>query len=183
MDDLNIGEKLQRYRTMRHMTMRELSAESGLTPSMLSQIERGVTNPSINTLRTIAKALDVPLYHFFKEDAQQQDPVVRAGQRKSIGLPGYEVTYDLLTPDTSGSLEVCLMSIPAGGSSSERTMSHTGEEVALVLKGEVCLHVEEKRYTLGEGDSIRIPPQADHRWTNPGPGETTIVFAVTPPSF
>lgn len=184
MDELNLGEKLQQYRAMRHMTMRDLSSVTGITPSMLSQIERGVTNPSISTLRTIAKALDLPLYYFFFEDeALRPNFVVRSNERKTIGLPNYDVSYDLLTPDTSGELEFCMMRLQPGSHSSEKAMNHSGEEVSFVLQGDVRLEIEQECYALSEGDSVYIPPQANHRWTNSGQQEAVIIFAVTPPSF
>ena len=53
-----------------------------MTSSMLSQIERDLVNPSIATLRAISKALDVPLFMFFKEE-NNEELVVRANSRTS----------------------------------------------------------------------------------------------------
>ena len=83
MEELNIGKKIQDFRNARNTSVRELSKKSGITASMLSQIERGLVNPSINTLRAIANTLDVPLFYFFKEDPEKEELVVRKNNRKT----------------------------------------------------------------------------------------------------
>ena len=66
MDELNIGKKLQEIRKQRGLTLREVADQTGITASMLSQMERDLVNPSINTLKAISKTLDVPLFRFFQ---------------------------------------------------------------------------------------------------------------------
>lgn len=183
MGELNIGNKLQEFRMKRGMGVRELSRCANVTPSMLSQIERGLVNPSINTLKQIAQALDVPLFMFFKED-ETKEIVVRRDQRKTIGHPEQRDTiYALLTPDVTGSIEFCMMTIPPRGDSGSAAQSHSGEEVSYVVEGPVEIFVDTESYTLETGDSIRIQPMASHKWINHMDDPATVIFAVTPPSF
>ena len=65
MDDLDIGSVLQASRGEKKISLRQLAERTGLTASMLSQIERNLVNPSINTLKVIAAALEIPMYKFF----------------------------------------------------------------------------------------------------------------------
>lgn len=183
--ELELGKKLQNYRNMRKMTMKELGDKTGITPSMLSQIERDLVNPSINTLKVVAKALDVPLFMFFKEDEDEtQNLVVRSDSRKTIGnVNNGDIRYDLLTPTTKGEIEFCMMYIPAKNFSSENIESHKGEEVAYLIKGKVEIVVGTTSYTLEKGDSIRIPALTEHRWINNSNEEVEVIFAITPPSF
>lgn len=181
--DLGLGKKIQTYRLNKKLTIKELSEKIGMTSSMLSQIERDLVNPSIATLRAISKALDIPLFMFFKEESSEE-LVVRADSRKSIGLPeSNDVRYELLTPDTKGSIEFCMMDIPSHTFTEEIGQSHQGEEVAFVLKGKVKIFVGSKEYILNEGDSIRIPALTEHRWINEEKEEAKVIFAITPPSF
>lgn len=183
MQDLNIGKRVQELRLKRNMSIRGLSQCSGMTPSMLSQIERGLVNPSINTLKLISQALDMPMFLFFKED-ENKDLVVRRDKQKTIGRPDEtDVVYSLLTPDVSGSIEFCLMSIPARSGAESPFQSHSGEEVAYVMEGPVEILVEDVSYTLETGDSIRIPPMNSHKWINHMDIPVKVIFAVTPPSF
>lgn len=186
MDELNLGKKLQMYRTLRCMSIRELANATGITASMLSQIEHQQVNPSINSLNNIAKALGVPLYCFFQEDVLKE-PIVRQGERKTIGRPDSkdEVYYELLTPDVNGTIEFCMMVIPPHTNSFESVHSHVGEEVAYFMgEGETLdIIIEGKVLHLRRGDSIRIAPFANHVWQNPADQTARVIFAITPPSF
>ena len=183
MEEINVGAKVRGYRQMRSLTVRALSEASGITPSMLSQIENNQTNTSIATLRTIAESLQVPLWKFFQE-VREKDPVVHPENRRVLGLSSSkDVRYELLTPDTSGDIEFCEMVIPGGCSSAARPESHQGEETAYVLDGAVSAEVEDSSYDLKKGDSIRIQSMARHRWINHEAGEARVLFAVTPPGF
>lgn len=184
MEELELGKKVRSYRTAQKMTIRELAQQTGLTASMLSQIERDLVNPSINTLKLISKVLGVPMFHFFKEDVQVQDMVVRRDMRKTIGRPTHrDVMYDLLTPDISGNIEFCLMRIPPDSDSTQVPQSHSGEEVAYVDEGEVEITVAGEHYVLRAGDSIRIPQFTEHSWKNLSDQMVKVIFALSPPSF
>lgn len=184
MNEVNIGKKLQEYRKTRNLSIRELAQQAGVTASLLSQLERNLANPSINTLRAVAKALGVPLFSFFMDVREQSALVVRSENRKRLIFPkNKDFAYELLTPDTDGAIEFLLMALTPGSSSSEQVEGHEGEEVAYVTRGEVLLYLEAEPVRLHQGDSVRIPPLCRHRWHNPTDTPSEVVFAVTPPSF
>lgn len=179
-----MGKRIQAIRAERGFSIRKTAGLAGITASMLSQIEGGLVNPSINTLRAIAQILEVPLYEFFKED-QSENPVVRPNERRTIGLKSEpDVRYELLTPDTKGEIEFCMMVIPPHLSSFRDIRSHDGEEVAFMYSGQrVDLEMEGRTYGLEVGDSVRIPAKARHAWHNHTDDTVMVIFAVTPPSF
>lgn len=183
MEEINLGKKVSEFRTMRGISLRELAKRSGSTPSMLSQIEHDLVNPSISTLKSIAQALDVPMFKFFKDDTSQVQMIVRRGENKIIGHHDTDLTYTLLTPDIKGDIEFCMMSIPPQFSSGSMPQQHDGEEVSYVVKGRVEIEILDTAYQLNEGDSIRIPPLTPHKWRNLGDSMVEVIFAVTPPSF
>ena len=65
MENIDIGKKLKNKEKKKGLTSKELAKMADITPSMLSQIERGSANPSIQTLKVLAKALDVPTFSFY----------------------------------------------------------------------------------------------------------------------
>src|SRR6266550_52088 len=79
----DIGRRLAAHRGRRGMRVAELAREVGVTPSLISQIERGMSRPSVSTLFAIAQALDVPVDAFFREP---QQPV--AADVQPDGPPG-----------------------------------------------------------------------------------------------
>lgn len=182
-DELNLGHKVQYFRKKNGLSIRDLAALTSLSPSMLSQIENNSVNPSINALRSVAAALNVPLFQFFKSDTPLNERIVRKGNNMIIGHPDEDAMYKLLTPNTNSTIEFCLMEIPAGEASSDIPRKHDGEEVTYVISGQVDLEMDGNIYHMLQGDSVQIPPQSPHRWVNNYSEEFKAVFAVTPPSF
>lgn len=184
MDDLHLGQKIQNLRAERGLSVRKLAALAGITPSMLSQIENEQVNPSVNTLRSIAQAMEVPLYALFK-NAPVTNPVVLPHERRVIGSKSEpDVRYELLTSDTKGDIEFCVMVIPPHQSSYRDVLSHSGEEVAYMLSGSsVELDLDGTVYTLQPGASVRIAPNTPHVWHNHTTEQVQVIFAITPPTF
>lgn len=180
-NDVSIGERIRYFRQLRGMSLKKLAETAGITSSMLSQLERDLANPSLNTLRVISAALDIPLFRIFMNDAPQNTDLVHPEDRKHIIDNGVE--YELLTPDMSSTIEFCQLKLESGRSTIDSAMSHKGDEVALVLKGSFELSLDGIEYTLHEGDSILIPSLVKHVWTNIGEDTAELVFAVTPPDF
>ena len=99
MNGLSLGKKIQEIRSAKGFSVRKTANLAEITPSMLSQIENDLVNPSINTLRCIANALDTPIYMFFREE-DHESPVVHPEDRLSLGFKSApDVRYELLTPD------------------------------------------------------------------------------------
>lgn len=186
MNDINIGKKINDIRNRKNLSIKDLAEKSGVTASMLSQLERGLANPSINTLKSVAQALDVQLFTFFIEEDHNEKLIQKASERKHVILPSESseiITYELLSPDLNGDIELAIMTLEPNSHTSKDNFKHIGEEVAYVSKGEVNIFLNDQEIVLEEGDSIKIPPQMLHRWYNPYKKSATVIFAVTPPSF
>lgn len=184
MDDINIGKKIMEYRKSKNLNIRELATMASVTPSLLSQIERGVANPSINTLKVIASVLEVPLFTFFVSTVAAKDLIVRKEDRRGMVFPeSHNFSYELLSPDLNGSLEMVLMTLTENSCSSEASMGHEGEEAAYIVKGRIKLYLDDELVILNQGDSVRIPPHMKHKWENDCSEIAEIIFAITPPSF
>lgn len=181
MENIDIGKKVEKYRKAKGLSNRELAKIAEVTPSMLSQIERGLANPSIQTLKALAKALDVPTFSFLLEETNTEDLVVRSNNRKKMVVEN--ITYELVSPDFTGTLATALMNIPPHTSSSEKLMEHKGEEVAFVLEGKIKVFLDDEEYILVTGDSVKIPAYMKHKWENNFNKNAVILFSVTPPAF
>ncbi|ARK32502.1 cupin domain-containing protein [Halalkalibacter krulwichiae] len=181
MENIDIGKKVETFRKDKGYSSRELARLADITPSMLSQIERGLANPSIQTLKVLAKALDVPTFSFLLEDNDTADLVVRANERKKMTVE--HLSYELISPDFTGTMATAIMKVPPQTTSSEKLLSHKGEEVAYVLAGTIKIYLNGEEYTLVEGDSVKIPAHMKHKWENAFDTEASILFSVTPPAF
>ncbi|MCY8504892.1 helix-turn-helix domain-containing protein [Bacillus atrophaeus] len=181
MDNIDIGKKIANYRKAKGFSSKELANLSEITPSMLSQIERGLANPSIQTLKILAKNLNIPTFMFFVEDTETSNLVVKPNQRKKMIINN--LSYELLSPDFKGNLATVIMNVPPNSASSEKLLEHKSEEIAYILQGKIKVYLNEDEYTLEAGDSVKIPTSFRHMWENPFDQVAVVLFSVTPPIF
>ncbi|MFF2154833.1 helix-turn-helix domain-containing protein [Paenibacillus chitinolyticus] len=181
MESIDIGKKVEKYRKAKDFSIRELAKLAEITPSMLSQIERGLANPSIQTIKVLAKTLEVPTFSFFMEETNTDDLVVRSTNRKKMVMDN--ISYELVSPDFTGNLATAIMNLPPNTASSEKQMEHKGEEVAFVLEGKIKVLLNDEEYVLEPGDSVKIPAQMKHKWENNFNDHAALLFSVTPPAF
>lgn len=188
---MSLGEQLRALRLGREMKLTELANKTGATASLLSQIERGTTTPSIATLKKVADALQVPVGYFFEEVEEpksgtappgRRSPVVHEHERKILS-PNRGVTFYLLNPDMSGPIEFIYDVFEPGASTGEDLYTHPGVECGLVLEGELEVQVGDQVYILGKGDSITFSSETPHRKRNVGEGKTISIWANSPPWF
>jgi transcriptional regulator with XRE-family HTH domain len=176
-----IGDQLRQRRRVRNLTLTELSQQAKLSVGLLSQIERGITSPSLKSIKQICEALGIPMSWLFDsgavESPQEKGLVVRRGSRRRLDLGTYGVTKELLSPDLGGEMQIYLVSIRPGGQSGPETYTHRGEEGGLVLSGTLELTVDGRIVLLYEGDSFRFSSSLPHRFTNPGSTQTSVVWA------
>jgi len=174
-----LGARVRQIRKEKGETVKSLAEKTGLSSSLISQVERGKANPSVKTLWNIATTLKVPIGSFF-EPLHKNSPVVRKKDRKSISVKD-GVKFYLLSPDLKRKLE--LMYDVFEPSACTQLYSHEGEECGLVLKGKIEVTLGNKKYILEEGDSISFSSTTPHKLRNIGKEKAILVWVNTPPSF
>jgi len=179
----HIGSIIRRIRNSEGLSLAEVARRTGLSQSFLSQVERGLTNPSINSLRKVAKALGCPLGIFFEETDRSEGPVVRKRERKILHNTKSRLTYQLLSQDPNHRLQLLITMLEPGASSVDAPMAHRGDEAGLVLQGSCAFELGDETFELKEGDAIFITEQTLHRFTNNGKSLLMIVSAISPPGF
>lgn len=188
MDDpyaIGWGAIIRRNRKAQNMKLVDLADKTGLSLSFISQIERGLSNPSINSMRKIAVALGIPLTSFFEDNSPSEGPIMRKSERKILINAGSRLTYQLLSRSANPNrrMEFLLTRLEMGATSSQTPMAHKGDEAALVLQGVCRLEMGNETYELMEGDSVYITEHTPHKTTNVGNVPLIIVSAISPPGF
>ncbi len=181
-----LGERLRELRKRRKMTLAQLAEGAGLSIGYLSQIERDLAEPSINALVAIAQHLGVTVQWFFAGGDQpvpeaEQGYVIRRANRLQVAYQGGAVD-ELLTPKMSMALEMIRSHLPPGTEVRD-AYSHDGDEVGLVLSGQLELWVGARQFRLEAGDSFSFASREPHRYRNPGPGDTEVIWAISPPTY
>jgi len=182
-DEVDVGAALRQLRTRRRMTIAALAAAAGLSPGAISQMESGVIQPSLTTLRRLASALDEPVFRLLLTPVSGRKVVVPRSERKVLALPGSDTRYELLTPDLGGQIEVMEVRIAPGGVSADSPLSHHGEECIVILKGRARLEVDGVVHNLRPGDAATFLGDLPHRIWSVGRGELVAISTISPPSF
>ena len=180
----SIGARLQEARSRRGWSVHELAEQAGVSAGMISQVERGLANPSFNVLSKIATALGLQLGIFFEETpALDRNIVVHRSDRRRLGVSDPNFLYELLTPDLNHTLEMVWVESAPGSSTEDSPFAHEGEECGLLLQGTLEVHIGDQAFVLHAGDSITFDSTLPHWYSNPGPERVLSVWAITPPSF
>jgi quercetin dioxygenase-like cupin family protein len=163
--------------------MRKLADDASVSESFISQVERGVANPSVASLRRIAGALSTSVAALFI-GPNETGKLVKASERARLAHPKRKWLDYLLTPSSARSLQVILSVIEPGGGSGEEPYSHdSDEECVVILKGQVEFGVGDETYVLEEGDSLTFESRLPHWNCNTGATKAEVLWVITPPSY
>lgn len=181
--DESLGPRLRELRRQRDITLREVAAAAGVTESFVSQVERGAANPSVATLRRIAEALGETMASLFV-GTETTGMVVRAGERRRLRHPSGSDEEYLLTPRSAKALEIIYAIVGPGTGSGEEPYTHQAdEECVIVLAGQLDIGVDGEMHRLDTGDALLLDPKLPHSYHNPGPGDTTTLWVMSPPGY
>ncbi|WP_328630378.1 helix-turn-helix domain-containing protein [Streptomyces sp. NBC_00356] len=176
-----IGNRIRELRKAHKMTVRELAAAAGVSTGLVSQVERGLTDPSLETLRRLSAALGLPLFDLFRQDEAEEVALVRRERRIQVRSPQGGIEYTRVSAG-SARLEVLEGTLEPGGASSDARYSHPSEECVLVVSGSLVVEAGDGRYELGPGDSCTFDSRVPHRYVNEGDEAARFLVSVTPPS-
>jgi transcriptional regulator with XRE-family HTH domain len=179
----SIGERLRALRRARHLSLSEVAHGCGVSPSLLSQVERNIASPSLGTLYAVSQFLEVPIFRLFMTDDQPVEAVVRHDRRKRVMLPGSEIAYEVVTPDMQRRMEILELVLEPGQMTIDEPLPHPGDECAVVLEGCVTVVLGAAYHALHEGDSIYFDATTPHRYGNKSPSRARVLIVITPPTF
>lgn len=167
----SIGEKLRTLRLKKKMGLVELGQHSGLSPALLSKIERGRLIPTLPTLLRISLVFSVGLEHFFQPASRPTLAIVRRAERKRFPekldatSPGY-FFESLDFPALERSMNAYYVEFQADASALH---DHAGAEFLYVLEGDLLITVGAEVHELAVGDSMYFDSSVPHRYQRRGP--------------
>jgi transcriptional regulator with XRE-family HTH domain len=194
-----MGERLRAARTARGLSLRELAARLRVSPSLISQIETGRSNPSVSTLYAIADELDVSLDELLFNDRRPAEPMpadalpdAPAGGTMTAGHPVQRgatrhrirlasgVLWERLTTLSEPGIEFLRVTYEVGGASSppDAFQRHAGHEWGYVLRGRLEVRIGFDEYVLEPGDAISINSSIPHRLATIGDEPAEAIWFV-----
>jgi transcriptional regulator with XRE-family HTH domain len=183
--EVSVGDRLRTLREQHRYSMRQLAKLASVSPSLISEVERGRVEPSISVLKRLASVLDTTLTYFFSEPRSDDVRVVRADARRTLRQPktGAGISFSLLAPDNTEMLEPIYGSYDVGASMGPEPVTHEGEEWGMVLKGRLKVWLGDEIYFLDQGDAIWFPSTIPHRLANVANETTEYIWVNCPKSF
>lgn len=174
-----LGGRLRAVRLERGLSLRAVAAAAQVSPSLLSQIERGEASPSLLSLVAIADALAVRPGELLEDDAaagESASPVVRRHQRRVIDDELCRREYLMHLDDPF--LEVAELIVAPGGQSRPRLARHSGRDYGVVITGQIVVEFEGRSETLQRGDYIAFDADHPHRIVNQSQKPARVLWII-----
>ncbi len=172
----SLGQKLRLRRKELGLTLSEVASRSGFSNGFISQIERGLTIPSLTSLISVCSILEMKASDFLSSQATPE-PFTRHNDRITFGLGGPQktsVVYERLSAAFPGNVLRSVIMHEPPGYQSER-FSHDGEEIFYIVSGSLTLEIDGVSTVLNQGDSAHFPSSRVHATWN-HTDQTTIVL-------
>ena len=183
----DLGNKLRQLRLKKKIALVDLGKHTGLSASMISQLENGKLVPTLPTLARIAMVFDVGLDHFFTDKRRKKlFSVVKAGERMKFPeksdspTPGYYFEC-LAFSAQDKSLQAYLAEFPVRGANEAMEHMHEGAEFFHVIEGVVSIRYQDEEHLMETGDSVYFDSSAPHAYRGIGTATAKAIVITTPP--
>jgi transcriptional regulator with XRE-family HTH domain len=164
---IDLGARVRAEREAAGVSVRGLARRLGVSPSLLSQIERGLAQPSVATLWAIVTELGLSLDALFAtgEEPERAPLVQRADGRTAIELDG-GIRWERLTPAPDADADFAFVTYAPGGDSraDDPPATHRGKEYGFVVSGRLAIEVGDETVELGPGDAVVLRSGTPHRF-------------------
>jgi transcriptional regulator with XRE-family HTH domain len=180
MDNLNelLGENLKGLRSDRGLSLDAVAKLSGVSKSMLGQIERGDVNPTISTVWRIANGLRVSFTSLVTRPQDDSEVVVRAETDPLVEDGGKVRNYPVFPFDADRGFETYYVEFDADGYLHADAHSPGTQEFLTLHGGQLAVRVADEEHTLGRGDSIRFKADVPHSYHNPGTETVSLTMVI-----
>lgn len=173
----SLGARLRSRRKALGLTMQQLADEAGLTIGFISQVERGISSPSLSSLTSLARVLQMDPGKLFAQPPSS-GPTTTAGQRPVFGLDPSKMTYERISAAFPGNQLRAVLIHEAPGHRSE-PIRHEGEELFYILQGAMTVEIEGQVHVLNPGDSLHFQSTRVHSCWNHTDQPTSILHVCT----
>ncbi|WP_437879653.1 helix-turn-helix domain-containing protein [Pseudomonas sp. LRF_L74] len=168
-------------RKHKNVTLGELAERIGRSVGFLSQVERGLSRPTVADLTAISEALGVPTTYFYNDSKPRALPwVTRPDERRTLYYAA-GVTDVLVSPGMSAGFSMLESILDPGASSGDGHLDDSSEQGGFVLEGELTVWYGDaaEPVILGPRDSFQLPPHAQFRYANLTASQTRVLWVFT----
>lgn len=173
----SLGDALRTRRKELGYSMQVVADEAGLSVGFISQVERGLTAPSLGSLASLARVLELKLSDLL-EQPDGTKPTTRKAERKPYSVPGADMSYERISTAFEGAkLHSVIVHEPPGHRA--EPISHEGEEIFFILAGSITVEIEGTIEVLHQGDTIHFDSRRVHSTWNHTDAPASILWCGT----
>lgn len=178
MTENRIGKKINQFRKEKKLTIKEFSDLSGISTALVSQLERGIGNPTLSVLRQVCRTLEISMSSLFFEEIDNASLICRSSERERIHNPNEKnsVYYNLTPGLLKSNVGLLLMSLNPHSETNEGFSQHFEEEIAYLVEGNATIVFEDEAFELRQGDTVRILPSRKHKLRNDTAKPVQVMF-------
>ena len=173
-----LGERIREIRQSRSLTIRELASQAEISINALSLIENGKTSPSVNTLRQIARALQVPMTRFFQPVMDEKSIVFTKASSRPKAMTKVAL-MEYLSKDLTGNVvDALVINAHPNMNSGNVPIMHAGCEFVYCLSGKILYSIDNEHFLIEPGDSLAFEASHNHQWQNLDPGVSQYLLVM-----
>ena len=184
-----LGAKLRHLRLRKKIALVDLGKHTGLSASMLSQLENGKLVPTLPTLARIARVFDVSLDYFFRDQERRRPfSIVRMEDRMkfpdradSVRPSFYFECLTFSAPDAG--LQAYLAEFPNRAANEVEEHIHDGSEFLLLLEGTIAVRYQEEEHIIKAGDSVCFDASEPHSYRGTSKVRARALVVTSPPKM
>lgn len=174
--------QIREKRLSLNLNISDVADRSGLSKSLISQVERGKVVPSVVNVVKIADALGCTIAEFFN-DEDSVFSIKHPGNRNEVFVDDGRKKYEFLAPIHGRQIEYMKITLNNSSNPDNQLVTHEGEEAGYILEGSMVLNLDGVRHVLKEGDSIYFSSSTPHMYESYDQEECVSIWAMTPPSW
>ena len=180
MEEINliIAKNLKAFRESKKLSLEKVAEVTGVSKTMIGQIERGVSSPTITTIWKIANGLKISFTSLINNPQPDTKVVSMSEVQTLVEDKGKYRLYPYFSFDEDRRFEVYSVEIEKGGYLSAESHGEGTEEFLTVFDGELTVLVNDIEYTVMNGDSIRFKADRPHTYHNSGETLTRLSMVI-----
>lgn len=176
---MEIGERLKNLRIQKQLTQEELGERTDLTKGYISQLERDLASPSMETFFHILEVLGVSPSEFFQKKTAEEKIVYHKEEMTSYleEAEGYEIKW-LVPESNENEMEPILLAFEKGGQYKTFDPS-LSETFIFVIEGKVALQLGKHTHEAKKGESMYYTATKPHQLKNAAKGKSKVLIVAT----
>lgn len=178
---MKLGKQIRERRNELGLSLRDLGKRAGVTASFLSQIENEQVSPSLNSLQSIATALNVPMFSLLNDTPSGQ--VVRVNEQRRFKFDDPKISYDLLTSDYTRQMMVYRISMDPHAKRIAKPLARPTEQWMHVLQGHLQIVIGDETHRLDPGDTVYYDGELLQEFGSISDEDLIVMCCITPPVF